>query len=103
MKKIIVQTKHKFTEAGRWGIGLFIASPFASGIATLVILSQDSDRYSDPPVGAIIFLGLTTLTFCLSIPLLLIGRTSLHIAETIEGSEKADEIWNEWSIRIDRP
>lgn len=95
--KIIVQTKHKFTEAGRWGIGLFMLSPVMGGIAYAVILHEAADRYSSGPGAAPLFLGLASIGFCAAIPLMLIGRASLHLAETIEGSDKADEIWADWS------
>lgn len=97
MKKIIVQTKHKFTQLGVWGVVLFVASPIAAGFAYNWLLQESEKRYSANPEIAYLALVLAGIAFSVSIPMMLIGRASLHLAETIEGSDKADEIWQEWS------
>lgn len=97
MKKIIVQTKHKFTGMGQFGVALFVVAPIVTAIATPALLNELGRTYGSNPLVPALFLGLAGIGATISIPMMLIGRASLHLAETIEGSEKADEIWEGWS------
>lgn len=96
-KKLIVKTQHKFSGMGQLGAALFIVTPIATAITMPLLLRELARTYGGDVTGPAIVLFLAGFGATVSIPMMLIGRQSLHIAETVEDDGKADDLWSNWS------
>lgn len=98
-RKLLVQTKHKFTNYGYLGVTLFIGGPIGIWIGYRWLFVELADRYSGDLSGPYFLMALASIAISVGVPLMLVGRNSLHLAETHDNDEQAFKVWKEW----DRP